>query len=526
MPKDGKIFTEKIMTNGADILAKTLADHGVDTCFANPGTTEMHLLSALGREPRIALHLCLFEGVATGAADGFARMAERPAAVLLHLGPGLANGMANLHNARKAASPLVNIVGEHASYHLENDAPLTADIAGMARTVSDYVITPTSADAIAADTSAMMAAITGPDQRVATMIVPNDFAWQETGATAAPLSPLPAHPVNIDALPRAVSALQGGNAAVLMIGAPYITARMAELAHAIGTATGCRVFTEPTVARMARGAGIPALKRQPFHVDFATEALAGLTDAVLVGAKTPVAFFAYPNRPSLLLPETAVITELAPPLADVEAALQALADALGAKPATAIKSAISAFDPAAPITAETLGRAVASVLPKNAIVVDESITNGLHMFAECGSAAPHDWLNNRGGSIGYSMPVAVGAAVACPNRPVLCVTGDGSAAYTLQALWSMARAQLNVTVVILANRSYRILANEMSKIGAGSPTQDTLPLMSLEDPAPNWVKLAEGHGVTAERASDAGSLAHAIASAMARSGPTLIEATM
>ncbi len=514
------------MTNGADILARSLADHGVDTCFANPGTTEMHLLSALGREPRLALHLCLFEGVATGAADGFARMTGRPAAVLLHLGPGLANGMANLHNARKAASPVINIVGEHATYHLENDAPLTADIAGMARSVSDYVTTPAQAETIASDMAVMMAEIAGPDHRVATMIVPNDVAWQDTETRAAPIQPQPAHAIDEDALPAAVTALRGKDRAALMIGAPHITARMAELARAIGDATGCRVFTEPSVARMTRGGGIPALPRQPFHVDFASEALKGLDDAVLVGARIPVAFFAYPGRPSLLLPEDTSVIALAPPLADVEAALEALAHALGAFPAPLEAGEISALDETAAITAETLGRAVAQALPEGAIVVDESITNGLHMFAECGAAARHDWLNNRGGSIGYSMPVSVGAAVACPDRPILCVTGDGSAAYTLQALWSMARSRLNVTVVILANRSYRILANEMSKIGAGTPTEATLPLMSLEDPAPDWVSLANGFGVVAERVADAGSLSRAIAAAMATPGPALIEATM
>ena len=516
------------MTNGADILSRTLADHGVDTCFANPGTTEMHLLSALGREPRITLHLCLFEGVVTGAADGFARMKGRPAATLLHLGPGLANGMANLHNAKKAASPLINIVGEHATYHLNVDAPLTADIAGMARTVSDYVVTPNSADTIAADTVGMMAAITGPEQRVATMIVPNDVAWTETNTTAAAIAPMPAPEPNADTLPRAVTALKGGNSAALMIGAPFITARMAKLAQAIGAATGCRVFTEPTVARMSRGSGVPALQRQPFHVDFATEALKGLSDAVLVGARTPVAFFAYPNRPSLLLPDDATVIELASPLADVEKALETLAESLGAQVTSEPTPTPdnTDFDGTAPITSETLGSAVANALPEGAIVVDESITNGLHMFAKCATAAPHDWLNNRGGSIGYSMPVAVGASVACPGRPVLCVTGDGSAAYTLQALWTMARSKLNVTVVILANRSYRILANEMSKIGAGEPTDATLPLMSLEDPAPDWVKLAEGHGVSAERVTNAGSLSLAIARAMSKPGPTLIEAVM
>ncbi|WP_417250672.1 acetolactate synthase large subunit [Celeribacter sp.] len=516
------------MTNGADILAATLADHGVDTCFANPGTTEMHLLSALGRERRIDLHLCLFEGVATGAADGFARMAGRPAAALLHLGPGLANGMANLHNARKAASPVINIIGEHATYHLEMDAPLTTDIAGMARTVSDYVVSTKSADTIASDVTVMMSAISGPKDRVATMIVPNDVAWSPAQESTKTRAPVPAPTMNDEALPNVITSLKAGDNAALIIGAPHITSRMAELAQAIGTATGCRVFTEPTVSRMSRGKNTPPLKRQPFHVDFATEAFKGLSKAVLVGARTPVAFFAYPNRPSLLLPEGTDVIELAPPLADVEAALQAITDALGTEATTQdpVDLTISEFDDAAPITSQTLGCAVATALPENAIVVDETITNGLHMYAECAAAAPHDWLNNRGGSIGYSMPVAVGAAVACPDRPVLCVTGDGSAAYTLQALWSMARYDLNVTVVILANRSYRILANEMSKIGAGSPTDSTLPLMSLDEPALDWVKLAEGHGVTAKQVTDAGTLSRTIAQAMATKGPTLIEARM
>lgn len=515
------------MSNGADILAQTLVSHGVDTCFANPGTTEMHLLAALGREDGIDLHLCLFEGVVTGAADGYARMSGKPAATLLHLGPGLANAMANLHNARKAETPLINIVGEHATYHLACDAPLTVDIASMAGTVSDHVVTPQTADDVARSTALALAAIAGPEARIATMIVPNDVAWTQTDVRSSALE-IAKQPVHDPAkIQQSSAALRMGEAGLLLIGAPHITRRMAELAQAISDTTGCRIFTEAAVARMSRGGGAPALRRLPFHVDPATAALDGVRTAVMIGARPPVAFFAYPGRPSELLPAETVITALCPPLGDVEAALEALAADLDAIPKSAEQVALPAVPQDAAITAETLGAAIATALPDSAIIVDESITNGLHLFANCGtSPASHDWINNRGGSIGYSMPVAAGAAVACPDRPVLCVTGDGSAAYTPQALWTMARSRLNVTVVILANRSYRILANEMSKIGAGTPDDSTLPLMSLEDPAPDWVKIAEGHGVTAERVSDAAALAEAVARCMATPGPNLIEAVM
>ena len=508
---------------GADLLAATLVQNGVDTCFANPGTTEMHLLAALGREQSMGLHLCLFEGVATGAADGFARMAGRPAATLLHLGPGFANGMANLHNARKAGSPVFNIVGEHATYHLDLDAPLTADIEGMAATVSASVATPQRADDVAARTASVLSGISLGG--VGTLVVPNDAAWAETGTAPQDAAPPHAPDFEAGAVSAAAEALRapGGT---LIIGARCITRRMAELAQAIGAATGCSVFTEAAVARMVRGGGTPALTRVPFHVDPAKEALAGTATAVLVGARAPVAFFAYPGRPSELLPEGAVRLTLAPLEGDAEGALAALAAALEA-PATAPgEPSLPEYDTESAIDAEALGRVVAATLPEQAIVVDEAITNGAPMFAHCSQAPAHDWLNNRGGSIGYSTPVAIGAAVACPNRRVLCVTGDGSAFYTLQSLWTMAREQLDITVLILANRGYRILANESSKIGAGDPTEETMPLMSLDDPAPDWVKLAEGHGVAAVSVSTAGALAEALRDALKSPGPRLIEVRM
>jgi len=508
---------------GAELIARTLAKNGVDTCFANPGTTEMHMLAALGRQPDIDLQLCLFEGVATGAADGYARMTGKPASVLLHLGPGLANGMANLHNARKADTPVINIVGEHATYHLAHDAPLTADIQGMAKTVSACVATPQTPDQAGIDTADLLSAI--GNGGVATLVVPNDVAWRDTDADAPDAAKAPAPGFDASLADKALNALraEGG---LLLIGGRCITRRMAGLARAIGDATGCMVLTEPAVARMERGGGPPSLNRLPFHVDPATQALAGIKSVVLAGAREPVAFFAYPDRPSRLLPEDAQVIPLCPQGGASDAALEALAAALGVGPAPVPAADLPGFDADAPIDAETLGRVVAAGLPDQAIVVDESITNGGHLFPLCGQGPAHDWINNRGGSIGYSMPVSVGVATACPDRKVLCITGDGSAFYTLQALWTMARHQQDVTVLVLANRTYRILANESAKIGAGVPTDDTMPLMSLENPAPDWCKLAEGQGVTARAVDTAGALAGALKAAFETKGPKLIEVRM
>lgn len=508
---------------GAALIARTLAKNGVDTCFANPGTTEMHMLAALGQEPGIDLQLCLFEGVATGAADGYARMKGKPAAVLLHLGPGLANGMANLHNARKADTPVINLVGEHATYHLAHDAPLTADIQGMAATVSASVATPESPDQAGTATADLLMAI--GNGGVATLVVPNDVAWGETSAPAPEAAKAPVPGFASQHVEKAVGALcsEGG---ALIIGAPLITRRMANLAQAIGEATGCMVLTEPAVARMERGGGTASLNRLPFHVDPAAAALKGVTSVVLAGAREPVAFFAYPERPSRLLPDGTQVIPLCVQGGATEASLEALAGALGVEPAIGSGTLLPDFEADSPIDAEVLGRVVADRLPEQAIVVDESITNGGHLFPLCGQGPAHDWINNRGGSIGYSMPVAVGAATACPDRKVLCITGDGSAFYTLQALWTMARYKQDVTVLVLANRTYRILANESAKIGAGAPTNNTMPLMSLENPAPDWCKLAEGQGVAAQAVNTAGQLCEALKAAFDTKGPKLIEVRM
>ncbi|KPP84655.1 MAG: acetolactate synthase I/II/III large subunit [Rhodobacteraceae bacterium HLUCCO07] len=510
---------------GADILARVLARNGVDTCFANPGTTEMHLVSSFTHDLGIACHLCLFEGVATGAADGYARMARKPAATLLHLGPGLANGIANLHNARKAASPIINIVGEHAVDHIAHDAPLTADIEGLARPVSKSVTTLRDTGGIDAAVTEMLAEIrTGPTG-VGTLIVPNDIAWSAAQpSNLPPASPPMPTPPDAAAVAAAAKALQEPGA-LLLLGSPHITRRAIELGHAIAAKTGATLRAEAATARTSRGGGLPELARVPFQIDAALDALADTRHAILAGARAPVAFFAYPERPSALLPEGCAVTRLSPPEGDLEAALAALADHLDAKPVAASAPAMPPL-PRGAITPEALGAAVANALPEGAIVADESVTNGPHLQPACAASPAHDWLNNRGGSIGYSMPVAVGAAAACPDRPVLAVVGDGSASYTPQALWTMARAGMNVTVVILSNRRYRILATEMSRIGAGEPDEHSDPLMSLDNPPIEWVAQARTYGVPGVSVSHAQDLHDELARAFTEPGPHLIEARM
>lgn len=510
---------------GADRLAVTLADLGIDTCFANPGTTEMHILAALGREPRIRQHLCLFEGVATGAADGYARMTGRPALTLLHLGPGFANGMANLHNAKKADSAILNIVGEHALAHLDHEAPLTADIMGMAATVSDLCATARTADTLAAEAATLIAGIEEGAGRVATLVVPNDVAWSAAEAVEgqAPRT-RPAPRPQANAAAQAAEALRRPGA-LLFLGGAHISARAIRLAIGAARATGAQILTEATVARMARGGGLPDLRRLPFHVDHALEALSGVRHCVLIGSRAPVAFFAYPDRPSRLLPEAAEVLTYAPPRCDLEAALEALAAEIGCGEA-ALEPGEPPRVPEGPLDPASLAGAVAAALPDGAVVIDEAMTEGFRIFPATKAAASHDWLSNRGGSIGFALPAAVGAAVACPDRKVLCISGDGSAIYTNQALWTMARAGLDVTVLILANDRYSILMNETSKIGAGAPTAETTPLMDLTEPRLDWLAMAASMGVPAERVTEADALHAALARTMAQGGPHLIEARL
>jgi acetolactate synthase-1/2/3 large subunit len=512
--------------NGAESLVRTLVASGVDTCFANPGTSEMHFVAALDRVPGVRCVLGLFEGVVTGAADGYWRLAQKPAATLLHLGPGLANGVANLHNARKATSGVVNVIGEHATHHLQYDAPLTADIEGIARPVSHWIgRAQTAGDVAGLGAQAVMAARSRNGQ-IASLILPADTAWNEAPQGEAQSLAVPARARADEAqIRKAAGALKkAGPNGMLILGGIALQREGLLLAARIAAATGCRLSNNGFSARIERGGGLPSVGRIPFVVDLALKYLADVREIALIGAKAPIAFFAYPGKPSVLTPDGCTVTPVAEVEDDLIDALERLADAVGAPKDAPVQR--QPERPALPDGAPSLDKiaaAIAALLPDDAVVVDESVTSGRGIFAAAEAAGPHDWLNNMGGSIGYSLPVAVGAALACPERRIVTLTGDGSAFYTLQALWTMAREQLNVTMVIFANRSYAILRNELANVGAANPGPRAIDMLTLDRPDPDWVALAKGHGVPAIRVDEMNAFSRAFAAALETRGPQLIE---
>ncbi len=507
--------------NGAESLVRTLLASGVDTCFANPGTSEMHFVAALDRIPGMRCVLGLFEGVVTGAADGYARMAGKPAATLLHCGPGLANGLANLHNARRAAVPMVNCVGDQATYHRPLDAPLTADTEGWARGVSGWVRTARHASEVGADAAvAVQAARSAPGQ-IATLILPSDTCWEDGGVEAAPLPVPPAPHATPGAIELAARVLRGGEPAMLVLGGAALLAGPLEDAARIAAATGAKLRAQGSNARIARGRGRQPIERIPYPVDAAVAVLAGIKHLILVGATAPVGFFAYPGKPGRLYPPDAQVHVLTRPEQDGGAALAALADLLGAPQVAAPREARPEAASGA-ITPESFARSLAALLPEQAVVVDESITFGRALFPDTHAAAPHDWLQLTGGAIGDGLPLATGAAVGAPGRRVVTLQADGSALYTVQALWTQARERLDVTTVVFANRKYAILLHELAAVGA-NPGRTALDLLDLANPAIDWVRLSEGLGVPAARATTMAQFNDLFAQSCATPGPFLIE---
>ena len=513
--------------NGAESLVRTLVENDVNVCFGNPGTSEMHFVAALDRVEGMRCVLGLFEGVVTGAADGYYRMAGRPASTLLHLGPGLGNGLANLHNAKKARSGIVNIVGEHAGYHIQYDAPLTSDVEGVARPMSDWVKTSRSSRDIAADgVRAIEQARQAPGQ-VATLILPADTAWGEADGPARAAAVAPRRRVDNEAIVTAARAVKSGGA-MLMLGGAAVRGKALELAGRISAKTGCRLMAEFNNARMEAGAGRVRMDRLPYNVDLALAALKNVRELVLAGAKSPVSFFAYPGKPSVLAPAECRVTKLAGVEDDLEAALEALADELGARqvvPAPIAARSQGAM-PTGKVTSDGIAAVLAALLPEQAIVADEAVSTGRAFGPLMAGAAPHDWLNLMGGSIGWALPISVGAAIAAPQRKVVALEGDGSAMYTMQALWTMAREGLDVTVVVFANRSYQILRGELAGVGATAPGRRANDMLTLDRPDLDWVALAKGHGVEAGRAATLEEFARQLKRGLAVNGPYLIELVM
>jgi acetolactate synthase-1/2/3 large subunit len=507
--------------NGAQALIGSLVGAGVDVCFMNPGTSEMHFVSALDSVPEMRGVLALFEGVATGAADGYARIAGRPAAVLLHLGPGLANGLANLHNARRAGTPVVNIVGAHATGHVRYDAPLQSDIEALARTVSGWVHTSGTTRDLAQD--AMRAVEAARAGLVATLVLPADVSWDEGGALAPPRAAPRAEVPDAQVL-AAAKVVSAGASAMLLLGGPALTERGLRAASRIAAATGARLLAETFPARMERGAGLPSVDRLAYLVEVAETQLAGVRHLVLAGARPPVSFFAYPGLGSDLVPDGCAVTVLADAGQDVQAALDLLADrvAAGTEPVLAAGAPPAAAP--GPLTAISLANTVAASLPEHAIVADEAITSGFALPVALAAAPRHSLLTLTGGAIGQGLPVATGAAIAAPDRPVLSLEADGSAMYTIQALWTQARERLDVTTVLINNAAYAVLRMELARTAAGQAGERAARMLDLSGPTPDFTQISAGLGVPAVRVTTAEDLDAELRRAYAEPGPHLIEA--
>jgi acetolactate synthase-1/2/3 large subunit len=510
--------------NGAESLVRTLVGAGVEVCFANPGTSEMHFVAALDRVEELRCVLGLFEGVVTAAADGYARMADKPASTLLHLGPGLANGLANVHNARRANTPMVNIVGDHASYHKRYDAPLTSDVESVARPFSDWVMTSADSDSVARDGAAAVAAAMAPPGRIATLILPADASWNEADGPA-PLPPVEEHDaVSPETVAEAVRVLRSGEPVVLFLSGLALREPGLTLAGRIAASTGARLLAQTHNSRVERGAGRVAVDFLPYPVDEALSALADARHLVLVGSKAPVAFFAYPDKPSELSPPDCEIHTLVAPEEDVVQALEALVDELDAHGTAAPVQGREILSPTGgTVTPDAAAATVGALLPEDAIVVEEALTAASAFMSRTRSVAPHDYLQLTGGAIGIGLPLATGAAIACPDRQVVCLQADGSAMYTVQALWTQGREGLDVITVILDNRSYAILKGELANVGAESNGRKSDDLMELDRPALDWVSIARGMGVEAGRAATMAEFNRLLATGLSSQGPYLID---
>ena len=516
--------------SGADVLCDVLLENGVNVCFANPGTSEMHFVAALDRKPRMRCVLGLFEGVVTGAADGYARMTDRPAATLLHTGPGLANGLANIHNARRARVPMINIVGDHASYHLPLDAPLTSDIEGLAAPMSNWVRRIAGPHDIApAAQGAFRAALTPPG--IATLILPADAAWGDAGPAASAgveLAPPPA--IDMDMVRGIGHAIRSRPGRVgMIVRGQAARADALAIAGQIAAASDVRLFSEVLIARMQRGRGRVAPTRIPYPIDAARALLGDIDVLILVGAREPVAFFAYPGKPGRLVRDGCAVMTLAEHGQDLTAALAALRDELGIRSSQSMSVAAAFPDEPTPrgkLTDDAVALCVARRLPENAIVCDEAVTSARRFFTLSAFAAPHDYMMGTGGSIGGGIPMATGAAIACPSRKVVNLEADGSGMYTVQGLWTQARERLDVVTIVFSNRTYAILHGEMRNVGVNAIGENARRMLDLDQPALDWVALANGMGVEAARADTCERFDALLEGALSRAGPFLIEAVI
>lgn len=510
--------------NGAEALIATLADCGLTHCFANPGTSEMYFVTALDREPRIRPVLCLLENVATGAADGFARIAERPALSLLHLGPGYLNGGANLHNGKKAFAPSITVIGDQATFHRVNDPPLTEDVVALAKPLANWIESVDSVERMGPAAAEAYAASLGPPGGNAILVVPADSSWKDGGERAPPKAQKPRIAPKSDVTAEAVKAIRAAKKPMVLAGANALIEPGLSAAARL-EAAGVHVLCDMFFSRLDRGAGHFTPERLGYFPEMVVARLSEADLLVIAGSRPPVAFFAYPEKPSMLVPESCATLLLGGPESDAAATLAALANALGA-PANGLATQRMPMDAQkGPLNPFAIGACLARRLPSGAIITDDAISGGIVIYNALANAPRHSWLCGVGGSIGSAIPNAIGAAFAAPQHKVIALSGDGSAMYACQSLWTIAREQLDVLTLVIANRAYRILEIELMR-AATPPGPASKALLSLDNPAIDWVKLSESQGVPGVRCTTGEELDAALARAMETRGPLLIEAVI
>lgn len=515
--------------NGAEVLVDTLENNGVEVCFSNPGTSEVHLVAAMNKSDRLRPVLALFEGVVAGAADGYGRMAGKPACTLLHLGPGLGNGLANLHNAKRGGAPIVNIVGDHPAYHLQYDSPLTTDIASIATSVSDTVRTVSSIRSAGADMARAIQEAKQHNGQVVTLILPANVAWEEGALPASILPVLKTPLVDEKIIVMVLEGLKKKAKKALLLRGDALKGEGLRAAGRIAKATGARLLSDTFSPRMERGAGYPIVERVPYRSEDIWRFLSEFELLVLVGSLPPVAFFAYPGKPSWPIPEHCRLMTLAHAHEDITDALQMLDKILGIPqnaPSSVTALALPALPADGPLHPENIMQIIGHLLPEKAIICDESISSGFCHYHLTANARPHDYLQITGGAIGSMLSASIGAAIACPERKVMCLVGDGSAMYTIQALWTMARERLDIIVLVYANHKYAILQEEMKRMGVKDGQEKWPSVLDIGNPVINWVKLAESMGVEGARVKTANQLAKILQAAIKNKGPILIEAVI
>jgi len=514
--------------NGAHALIETLASCGVELCIANPGTSEMHLVQGLDSVPRIRSVLALFEGVCTGAADGYGRMTGKPAATLLHLGPGLANGIANLHNARKARSPIINIVGNHPHYHIGYDAPLTSDIDTLARNASCWIKSTSTADSLARDGADAFTATLRqtPDSQgqIATLIMGADAAWGESPGPVRP-NTLPRRPtVDELAIESVAQVLEGGGNNAILLEHHALTPAALEAASRLASSTGCRLLTGTFPARIDGGPGRVAVERLPYFPEQILASLEGTDNLVLVNGQIPASFFAYQGIPGQLIPAGCNVHRLSRVEEDAVDAMERLVERMRAGSADITRFQHQDIPrPVGELSNKSIIQAFAATMPEDIIVCTDS-GGGNAAYPYCQNSVPHSWLSLTGGSIGQGGPAATGAALACPDRRVVALLGDGGAAYTIQCLWTQARENLDVTSVIFANNSYNILNVEYARLGVKNVGNIAASLFDISNPSIAWVDMARSLGVPGAVAETAEQLCDLLEQSYRTPGPFLIQA--